>query len=106
MEAHCVPRNYFSMHGVYLIMPEVARKQGKSSLSEYYLKTYQDTLNLISVPGLSHGVEVVLICMGGAMQSYNHECGTLRSICYTEQSWWRCGGGQSSLNSPDKSNPV
>lgn len=87
-------------------MPEMARKRDKSSISEYYLKTYRDTLNLISVPGLSHGVEVVLICMGGAMPSYNHDCGTLRSVDCTEQSWWQSGGGQSSLNSPDKSTPI
>lgn len=89
MEARYDPKKYFSMHGVHLIMPEMARKRDKSSISEYYLKTYQDTLNLISVPGLSHGVEVVLICMGGAMQS-NHDCGTLRSVHRTEQSWWQC----------------
>lgn len=66
----------------------MAKKWGNNKhfriLSENILK---DTLNLISAPGLSHGVEVVLICMGGAMQSYNHDCGTLRSEHCTKQSW-------------------
>lgn len=39
------------MHGVHIIMPEMARKRDKPDVSEYYLKTHEDTLNLISVRG-------------------------------------------------------
>lgn len=59
-----------------------------------------------SVPGVSHGVELVLICMGRALQSHKQDCGTLPSIHGTEQSWWQCGEGQRSLNSPDRSTPL
>jgi len=81
MEAHHVVKKYFSMHGVHLIMPEMDRKRDESSISACYLKTHEDTLNLLSVPGLSHWVEVVLNCMGGAtaMQSHNHSCGSYRA---------------------------
>lgn len=68
--------------------------------------TAKNTSNLISAPGLSHGVEVVLICMGGAMQSHNRDCGTLRNVHCTKQSWWQCRAGQGSLNSSEKSTPI
>lgn len=66
----------------------------------------KDTSSLISAPGLSHGVEVVLIGMGGVLQSHNRDCGTLRNVHFTKQSWWQCRAGQGSSNSYEKSTPI
>lgn len=95
------------MNELYFFLFETDTKWGKNKdfqiLSESIAK---DTSNLISAPGLSHGVEVVLICMGGAMQSHSRDCGTLRNVRCTRQSWWQCRAGQGPSNSSEKSTPI
>lgn len=79
MEAYYVPKNTL-LWAVFISLCLKWPEKVINQVVQITWKLLQRPLNLIYVPDLSHGMGIVLICMGGAMQSCKHGCSTLRSI--------------------------